>query len=85
LLGLLLLAVAVILKLVIVERLFAVSRNKLMSIPVFAWIYRQYSQFIERLQSTAAWQMARRWRKTTEIVIRRLAIQPKHGRISYQR
>jgi hypothetical protein len=37
------LVVGEILKLVLVERLFSVSRHKLMSIPAFAWIYWKYS------------------------------------------
>lgn len=86
--GLLLLAVTEILKLVIVQRLFAVGKNKLMSIPTFARIYRHYRHIIDRLQATAAWQMVRRWRKIAQIAIRRLMRfnpQPKLGRILYQR
>jgi hypothetical protein len=52
--GLLLLAVAEILKLVLLERLFAVSKDKLMSIPAFAWIYRHFRQIIDRLKPTSA-------------------------------
>src|ERR1700678_1578445 len=40
--GLICLVVAEILKLILVERLFRVSRNKLMSIPAFALAYGKY-------------------------------------------
>ncbi len=45
-----------LLKLVLVERLFALTRNKLMKIPAFAWAYAYYKQAIGWLRSTAAWQ-----------------------------
>jgi hypothetical protein len=45
-----------LLKLVLVERLFALTRNKLMKIPAFAWIYAYYKQAIGWLRSTQAWQ-----------------------------
>jgi len=50
------LAVGELLKLVLVERLFALTRNKLMKIPAFAWAYNYYKQAIGWLKSTAAWQ-----------------------------
>jgi hypothetical protein len=48
-------AVGELLKLVLVERLFALTRNKLMKIPAFAWGYAYYKQSIDWLKSTAAW------------------------------
>ena len=45
-----------LLKLVLVERLFALTRNKLMKIPAFAWAYAYYKQAIGWLRSTPAWQ-----------------------------
>jgi hypothetical protein len=59
-----------ILKLVLVERLFALNRDKLMSIAAFAWAYRQYRQVRERLESTAAWQAVRRWSKIAHYAVR---------------
>src|SRR5215475_4217675 len=44
-----------LLKLVLVERLFALTRSKLMKIPAFAWGYGYYRQAIGWLKSTAAW------------------------------
>lgn len=45
-----------LLKLVLIERLFSLTRNKLMKIPAFVWAYRHYEQAIGWLKSTAAWQ-----------------------------
>jgi hypothetical protein len=45
-----------LLKLVLIERLFALTRNKLMKIPAFAWAYGYYLQAINWLKSMAAWQ-----------------------------
>jgi hypothetical protein len=84
--GVALLAVAEIMKLVIVERLFAVSRNRLLSIPAFAWFYRHYRQIIDRLKATAAWQTAYRWSKIAQWRLGlQLSASPKLGRVSYQR
>jgi hypothetical protein len=42
--GLVVLIVGELLKLLLIERLFSVSRDKLMSIPVFAWCYDKFCQ-----------------------------------------
>ena len=87
--GLSVFAVGEILKLVIVERLFSVSRHKLMSIPAFAWIYGQYRQIMNCLEATAIWQTVRRWSKMTRHSIRGFAMRLKDSskpiRISFQR
>lgn len=54
------LAVGEILKLVLLERLFAVSRNKLMSIYAFAWAYAKYQAGRAWLEATDAWQLVRK-------------------------
>ncbi len=69
-LGLAILAIAEILKLVFIERLFSVSRDKLLSIPAFAWGYGKYSTAKARLTSLEAWRVATRW-----ICVARSAIQ----------
>ena len=58
--GLAVLVLGEMLKLVLVERLFALSRDKLMSIAAFAWAYGKYRQAMDWLQSLEAWQAARR-------------------------
>jgi hypothetical protein len=74
-LGLSALAIAEILKLVLIERLFSVSRDKLLSIPAFAWGYGKYSTVKSWLMSFATWQFARRWSRTLRAAARRLALE----------
>jgi hypothetical protein len=69
--GMIVLVVGEILKLVLVERLFCVSRDKLMSIPAFAWTYGKYCQAKDWLESLEAWQTARRWMRLAQYVVRR--------------
>jgi hypothetical protein len=59
-LGFAVLAVGEILKLVLLERLFSISRNKLMSIYAFAWAYDKYQAGKAWLEATEAWQLVRR-------------------------
>ena len=44
-----------LLKLVLVERLFSLTREKLMRIPTFAKLYEWYSQAVAWLKRTEAW------------------------------
>jgi hypothetical protein len=44
-----------VLKLVLVERLFCLTRNKLMQIPAFAWAYGHYARMKAWLAATEAW------------------------------
>jgi hypothetical protein len=53
--GMTVLVIGEILKLVLVERLFSVSRDKLMSIPAFVWIYWKYRAAKEWMASVEAW------------------------------
>ena len=64
------LAIGELLKLVLVERLFDLNRDKLLSIPAFAWGYGKYRMVRERLESTEAWQMVRRWSRLIRLTIR---------------
>ena len=68
--GMIALVVGEVLKLVLVERLFSVSRDKLISIPAFAWTYGRYLQAKEWLESFEAWQTARRWRRLARYAVR---------------
>jgi hypothetical protein len=70
--GLVLVAVGEILKLVLVERLFSVSRDKLLSIPIFAWAYGKYSTAKAWLTSLEAWQFALRCRRLARLMLHRL-------------
>ena len=69
--GMIVLVAGEILKLVLVERLFSVSRDKLMSIPAFAWTYGKYRQATDWLESLEAWQTTRRWMRLSQHVVRR--------------
>jgi hypothetical protein len=59
-----------ILKLVLLERLFALCRDKLLSISAVAWAYGQYRQFMDWIEATDAWQAVRRWWKMARHAIR---------------
>ncbi len=48
---------AEILKLTVVERLFQLNRNKLLSIRAFAWGYGYWSRLVEWVQSSQAWRV----------------------------
>ena len=72
-LGLSVLAIAEILKLVFIERLFSVSRDKLLSIPAFAWAYGKYSKVKNWLMSFEAWQLVLRWSRIARNAAQRLA------------
>jgi uncharacterized membrane protein len=53
------LIVGELLKLVLIERLFSLTRDKLMKIPAFAWVYTKFQQAKVYLQVTEAWQAIR--------------------------
>jgi hypothetical protein len=42
-----------------VERLFQLNKEKLLSIPAFAWGFAYWRRIMDFLESTAAWRMAR--------------------------
>ncbi|MGY8708147.1 hypothetical protein RAD16_20590 [Bradyrhizobium sp. 18BD] len=48
-----------LLKLVLVERLFHLTRDKLMRIPAFAWVYGKFTEMKAWLQATEAWRAVR--------------------------
>jgi hypothetical protein len=87
--GLTVFAVGEILKLVIIERLFSVSCQKLLSIPAFAWGYRNYCRTMTFLKATSVWQAVRRWSKIARYSIRSFALHlkvyQKPVSISFQR
>ena len=70
--GVAVLAICEILKLVIIERLFSISRDKLLSIPAFAWCYGKYATAKAWLTSLPAWQMAMCWRRAGQLWVARL-------------
>jgi hypothetical protein len=58
--GILILIAGELLKLVLVERLFSITRDKLISIPAFAWAYHKYCLAKAWLVSSEAWRTFRR-------------------------
>jgi len=48
-----------LLKLVLVERLFRLTRDKLMKIPAFLWAYTKFRQVKAWMEATEAWQAIR--------------------------
>jgi uncharacterized membrane protein len=66
-----------LLKLVLVERLFSLTQEKLMKIPAFARLYEWYSQSIAWLKATEAWRtlesLARSGREYFKGIAARLA------------
>lgn len=57
--GVVTLVVGELLKLVLVERLFSLTRDKLMKIPAFAWTYAKFREAKAWLEATEAWQVIR--------------------------
>src|ERR1700751_3831449 len=53
-----------LLKLVLVERLFDLTRDKLMKIPAFAWVYGKFTEAKAWLQATEAWRAIRALSRT---------------------
>jgi hypothetical protein len=53
------LTIGELLKLVLVERLFSLTRDKLMKIPAFAWAYGKFRQAKAWLEATEAWRTVR--------------------------
>ena len=51
---------AEVLKLTFVERLFQLNRDKLLSIPVFAWGYQYWRRVIDVVESMEIWKASRR-------------------------
>ena len=51
---------AEVVKLTVVERLFQLNKDKLLSIPAFAWGYRYWRAMMEIVESLEVWKAARR-------------------------
>src|SRR3984885_3312504 len=75
--GLTVLLVGEVLKLILIERLFCISRDKLMSIAAFAWCYDRLSQAREGLGSLKAWQLTRRLSFVARRAVRRYVLELK--------
>ncbi|HEX2652927.1 MAG TPA: hypothetical protein VHN11_04675 [Xanthobacteraceae bacterium] len=70
--GFIVLVVGETLKITIVERLFHIGKDKLLTIPAFAWAYHLVVQWIEYLKSFSAWQAVMRQVHAIKLTARRL-------------
>ena len=61
-----------LLKLVLVERLFSLTRDKLMKIPAFAWGYEKFRRAKAWLEATAAWQTMRSLSRSARDYVKRV-------------
>jgi hypothetical protein len=77
--GLSVLVVVEILKLALIERLFSVSRDKLLSIPAFAWAYGKYAAIKNWMMSLEAWQLTMRWSRIVRNAVQRLVLQARRA------
>ena len=66
------LIVGELLKLVLVERLFSLTRDKLMKIPAFAWAYARFRDAKAWLEATEAWQAIRSLSNTARQYVARM-------------
>jgi hypothetical protein len=86
--GLAILGVAELLKLLLLERLFRISRGKLMSIPAFAWGYGKYEQARTWVGSLSTWQFVRRLGLSARHAVRKYLLEirasRKRERLSWQ-
>lgn len=86
--GLAVLLAGEILKLVLIERLFSISRDKLLSIAAFAWCYDKFSQAREWVESLKGWQLSRRLNLAARHAVRSYILEmktsQKQQRLSWQ-
>jgi hypothetical protein len=75
--GAVLISLGEIVKSVVVERLFHISRDKLMSIRAFAWGYTLVYGLLSWLRSLPPWQGAQRRLSRIKIVIKRIFMLPR--------
>ena len=83
--ALMILGIAELLKLVLIERLFKLSRQKLMSIPAFAWGYGKFCQARNWVESLSAWQLVRRLGLSARHAVRSYVLEIRTSRKRQQR
>ncbi len=75
---------AEVVKLTLVERLFQLNREKLLSIPVFAWGYQYWRRIMDAVESMALWKVSRRLATDAARKLRIRWIQFKRARRSFR-
>lgn len=68
-----------IVKVAILERLFAISKDKLLGIPLFAWCYNWVIAFYDYVRSFGLWRMMLRWVGMIKLAVRRLRPRRRSG------
>jgi hypothetical protein len=74
---------AEVLKLTLVERLFLLNREKLLSIPVFAWGYQYWRHMMDLIQTMQVWRESRRLAANAAHLVRLRWLQFRNGRSFY--
>jgi hypothetical protein len=75
---------AEVLKLTLVDRLFQLNREKLLSIPAFAWGYRYWRHVMDIVESMELWKASRRLAANTARMFRTRWIQYKRAHGSFR-
>ena len=70
---------AEVLKLTLVEQLFQLNREKLLSIPAFAWGYRYWRHMMDVVESMEAWRASRRLAANAAKICRTYWVRLKHA------
>jgi hypothetical protein len=78
--GVLVIVVGEVLKITLVERLFYLSRDKLLSIPAFAWCYGIVTGWLAMLRAMPIWQLMLRYVAAIRRLARRLFLMGKSRR-----
>jgi hypothetical protein len=71
---------AEVLKLTFVERLFQLNREKLLSIPAFAWGYQYWRHMMDVVESLEVWKASRRLAADARQMLRTRWLKFKHAR-----
>src|SRR5262245_42818226 len=69
--GTLTIVVGEVLKITLVERLFRLTRDRLMQIPIFAFLYRQWIWVHQWITSSKIWQWIRRRKERLKLLFSR--------------
>jgi hypothetical protein len=78
--GVLTIAAGEILKITLVERLFHLTRDRLMEIPAFAVLYRQWMKFHDWVTSSEIWRWCRERIAQAKMLVRRAFASSSTGR-----
>ena len=70
--GVLFFIVGEVLKITIIERMFYMSRDKLMAIPAFAWAYNLVMPWLDYVRALPAWQAVSKRYEVAKETVRRI-------------